>query len=82
MRVPVTCTCGSFKPWDTGDVSGEEMKESFTRVGVLLGFSSDVECSGGGSTCKPASSPLGCHKCLFTSLPDYSPCAVKEKKKK
>lgn len=26
-------------------------------------------------------SPLGCHKGLFASLPDYSPCAVKGEKK-
>ena len=73
-------TCGSCKCWDTGHLSGEEMKESLITVGVYLGFSSDVGCSGGGNTCKPVSSPLGCHKCLFASQPDYSPCAAKGKK--
>lgn len=73
-------TCGNFKCWDTGDLSGDEMEESLITVGVRLGFSSDAGCSEGGNMCKPASSPLGCSKCLFISLPDYSPCAVKRKK--
>lgn len=72
-------TRGSFKRWDTGDGSGEEMKESLITVGVHLGFSSDAGRSGGGNKCKPVSCPVGCHECLFASLPDYSPCAVMEK---
>lgn len=62
-------TCGSFKHWDTGDVSGEKKKENLFTLGEHPGCLCGVGCSRGGNTGKLVSCSLGCHKCLFLSLP-------------
>lgn len=72
VPVPVcTGTRGGFKCYDMRDMSGEEMMESLITGGVHLGFS-DLECSRVG-ICASL-------RALFANLPDYSPCAEKEKK--